>query len=434
MKRIFNSLKELQGFLALWGSQSLSSLGSSMTSFALIIWAYGQSGSALTTALLSVCSYTPYVLLSVFAGVAGDRLSKKRTMLVCDSTAAITTCLVWLLMISGRLAIWHLYVINAVSGVMNALQQPASEVTVTMLTPAKYYQRVGGLRAFSNSLVTLLAPVLATAVLGFWGIGAVIFFDLASFLFAFVTLVCFIRMDESSLAAGRADRESFLASAGQGIGFLRANRGILGLILFLAAINFIASIYQAALTPMLLSRNGGSERALGLVNGFCGAANLAGSLFAAVCPAPKSRVRVIMNSLLFVMCTENFILAFGRSVPVWCLGAVLGWLCIPQMNTNLDALLRLHIPLAMQGRVYAVRNALQFFTIPLGYFAGGILVDGVFEPFMAAQPENGLLAAVFGYGKGSGCALLYFFLAFAGIFVCLYFRRNREIWGLEREE
>lgn len=58
MKRIFNSLKELQGFLALWGSQSLSSLGSSMTSFALIIWAYGQSGSALTTALLSVCSYT----------------------------------------------------------------------------------------------------------------------------------------------------------------------------------------------------------------------------------------------------------------------------------------------------------------------------------------------------------------------------------------
>ena len=236
MKRIFNSLKELQGFLALWGSQSLSSLGSSMTSFALIIWAYGQSGSALTTALLSVCSYTPYVLLSVFAGVAGDRLSKKRTMLVCDSTAAITTCLVWLLMISGRLAIWHLYVINAVSGVMNALQQPASEVTVTMLTPAKYYQRVGGLRAFSNSLVTLLAPVLATAVLGFWGIGAVIFFDLASFLFAFVTLVCFIRMDESSLAAGRADRESFLASAGQGIGFLRANRGILGLILFLGSL------------------------------------------------------------------------------------------------------------------------------------------------------------------------------------------------------
>ena len=163
MKRIFNSLKELQGFLALWGSQSLSSLGSSMTSFALIIWAYGQSGSALTTALLSVCSYTPYVLLSVFAGVAGDRLSKKRTMLVCDSTAAITTCLVWLLMISGRLAIWHLYVINAVSGVMNALQQPASEVTVTMLTPAKYYQRVGGLRAFSNSLVTLLAPYHITA-------------------------------------------------------------------------------------------------------------------------------------------------------------------------------------------------------------------------------------------------------------------------------
>ena len=43
-------------------------LGSAMTSFALALWLYGETGSALQTALLSVCSYAPYVVMSVFAG------------------------------------------------------------------------------------------------------------------------------------------------------------------------------------------------------------------------------------------------------------------------------------------------------------------------------------------------------------------------------
>lgn len=60
---------------------------------------------------------------------------------------------------------------------------------------------------------------------------------------------------------------------------------------------------------------------------------------------------------------------------VWCVGAVLGWLPIPLMNANLDVLFRTHIPVKMQGRVYAARNSLQFFTIPLGYLLGGALVD-----------------------------------------------------------
>jgi len=63
-----------------------------MTSFALVIWAYEQSGSALSTALLSICSYAPYVLLSIFVGALSDRWSKKATMLICDAAAACSFC------------------------------------------------------------------------------------------------------------------------------------------------------------------------------------------------------------------------------------------------------------------------------------------------------------------------------------------------------
>ncbi|MFA6907017.1 MAG: hypothetical protein WCQ62_12375, partial [Sphaerochaeta sp.] len=60
--------RDLQAFLLLWITQSFSQLGSSLTSFALILYLYEKSGSALSTALLSVCSYAPYILLSMFAG------------------------------------------------------------------------------------------------------------------------------------------------------------------------------------------------------------------------------------------------------------------------------------------------------------------------------------------------------------------------------
>ena len=119
---------------------------------------------------------------------------------------------------------------------------------------------------------------------------------------------------------------------------------------------------------------------------------------------------------------------------MWCVGAVLGWLLIPLMNTNLNALLRTRIPVEMQGRVYAARNTLQFFTIPVGYLLGGMLVDKVFEPLMAAQGADSWLTMLFGSGKGTGAAVLFFVLALAGELTCLIFRRDRHIWSLEKTE
>ncbi len=79
MKNIFYDLKL---FFILWITQSFSALGSAMTNFALVIWIYQQSGSALTTAMLTVCSYAPYVIMSIFAGAVSDKWNKKIIMLL----------------------------------------------------------------------------------------------------------------------------------------------------------------------------------------------------------------------------------------------------------------------------------------------------------------------------------------------------------------
>jgi MFS family permease len=430
MNLIKTFIKELHNFLILWLSQSFSALGSSMTNFALIIWSYQQHGSALITAMLSVCTYAPYVIMSIFAGALSDKWNKKTTMLISDSFAALCTVVVMILLRTGRLELWHLFCLNALNGLMNTIQQPAADVTISILTPKKHYQKVSGMRSFSNSFINIMTPIIATTLLALTNMQVIIAFDLLSFGVAFLSLLCFIKIP--TLQDVNVKKESVLRSAKNGLYYLKQNRGILYLILFLAAINFTASVYNATFPAMLLSREGGGEMALGIINTVTGIAMLVGSIVASILPTPKSRVRMICNALLLSMSTENFFLAFGRSLPMWCIGAVLGWIAIPIMNANMDVIFRNYIPIDMQGRVYSARNTLQFFTIPIGYFLGGLLVDKVFEPFMASQQSEGLLTTIFGSGKGSGAAFLFFFLGIVGVLTCLIFRKNTHIWQLEK--
>lgn len=417
-----NTLKELRTFIILWLTQALSSLGSSTTSFALVIWLYNDSGSALTTALLTVCSYAPYVIVSIFAGAISDKWNKKAVMLVCDSFAALTTVCVLVLFKTNSLEVWHLYILNALNGLMNSVQSPASDVAATLLTPEKHYQKTSAMRYFSNSLVSIITPVLAAAIVSFAGLDAVIAFDLATFAVAFTVLLFFIKIPE--VPQNESSKETLLQSAKGGISYLGRNKGLLCMILFLSAINFIASIYNAALPALTLSKS--NEAALGAVSSSVGIATLIGSVIATVFPKPKSRSKTICACLLVSMSTENFLLAFGNNTIAWCIGAVLGWLFIPLMSANYDVIFRSTVPKEMLGRVYSVRNTLQFFSIPVGYFLGGFLVDKVFEPFMAGT-ENTLLLNIFGTEKGSGAALLFFVIGIAGVIVCTVFSRIKAL-------
>lgn len=416
MKKI-EDYRELRSWLALWSTQSLSALGSAMTNFALVIWLYQKSGSALETALLSVCSYAPYVIMSIFAGALSDRWDKRRTMLVCDLLAALCTVTVLVLLRADALMPWHMYLLNAVNGLMNTVQQPAADVAATLLIPKKYYQQTCGLRSLSQSLNTILTPVIASALFAFSGMEMVIAIDLITFAIAFAVLWRFVRIPE--VRRKEEKQEPLLRSAASGLRWLKRNPLILKLILFLAGINLVASASEAALPALLLPRVNGGETVLGLVNAFAGVATLAGSVLVTLLPAPRSRVRVICLSLLFSMSTENFLLAFGRTASVWCMGCILGWIAIPLMGANLDVIFRTTIPAEMQGRVYSCRNTLQFFTIPLGYLLSGALVDGVFEPMMAAA--YGPVLWLFGRGKGSGAAAMQFVLGLMGTALCLMF-------------
>ena len=410
-----NELYQLKDFLVLWSTQSVSQLGSSITAFALTLWLYEKTGSSLSTAALTICSYAPYVLMSIFAGALTDRFDKRRTMLVCDVLAVFCTIAVWGLYSTNRLMVWHLYALNVISGLMNTVQQPASEVAMTLIIPEKYYQKTSGLRSLSRSLISILNPLIATALYSFVGLNGVIAVDIGSFIVAFVALQFFIKIPKCQ----GERKESVLVLAKEGIGFLKDNPMIMTLILFMAGVNLVASAFDATLPGYVLPNPKGGQAVLGIVTSCSGVAMIIGSLMVSVLPKPKDRVKVVYLTMLFSLGSENFLLAFSREPLLWCVGQIVGWVLVPVMSANLDVILRSTIPVELQGRVYACRNTLQFFTIPIGLFWGGFMVDNVCEPFMSAFRDLSILKILFGTGKGSGAALMMFILGVSGSIICI---------------
>ncbi len=113
-------------FVLLFAGQTISQLGTNMTSFALIIWAYTKSGQVMASSLLAICSTIPYLIVSLVGGTVVDNANKKKIMLICDSFAAVCSFAILSCFLNGSLELWILCVVNVISSFMNAFQNPAS--------------------------------------------------------------------------------------------------------------------------------------------------------------------------------------------------------------------------------------------------------------------------------------------------------------------
>ena len=422
--------KNFRKYIVLWLSQSISGLGSSMTGFALVLWAYGQSQSAMSVSLMSFCNYVPYIALSLFVGGFIDRHRKKTIMLVADSIAAVGSLAVLVLLLTGQLSVWQIYIVNVIVGATNAFQQPASAVATGRLVPVDKISNVSGMNSFSQNLITVFNPMLAAFFFAAGGLWLILLIDLASFVLAFSVLLFFITIPEQ---VGEKKHSAPFDGIVQGLVFLWKEKGILYIMLTMALINFFSRLtYENILSPMILARSGGSSMTLGTVNAFMGIGGIVCGVIVSVKKESRRKATAIYVSAALSFLFGDLIMAVGRNVYWWSLAAVAASLPIPFIMANQNAILYRRVPAAMQGRVFAVRNAVQYSTIPVGILLGGYLADYVFEPFMGNFSEfAGLLEKVVGSGVGSGMAVMFLCTGLCGFTISLISCANREIQKLD---
>lgn len=418
--------KSFRKYIILWLSQSVSGLGSSMTGFALVLWAYGQSHSAMSVSLMSFCNYVPYVLLSLFAGSFIDRHKKKTIMLVSDSIAAAGSLAVLAFLLTGCLEVWIIYVINAVVGITNAFQQPASAVATGRLVPKEKISNISGMNSFSNNLIVVFSPMLAAFLFAAGGLPLILLIDLASFVFAFCILLFFITIPEQ---AQEKKYSSPFAGMVEGFDFLKKEKGIFYIMLTMALINFCSRLtYENILSPMILARSSGNSIVLGTVNACMGIGGIAGGMIVSVKKESRHKAAAIYVPAALSFLFGDLMMAVGKNVFWWSAAAVAASLPIPFIQASQNTILYRKIPDVMQGRVFAVRNAIQYSTIPVGIILGGYLADYVFEPFMASGNRLAeMLGILVGDSAGSGMAAMFLCTGICGFTVSMASCFNREI-------
>lgn len=396
----------MKAFLTIWLGQVVSMLGSGLTGFALGVWVYQSTGSVTKFALIAFFTSLPGLVILPLAGALVDRWDRRRTMIVSDCGAGFASLVIALLLWAGRLELWHIYLLMAVSSVFNAFQFPAFTASTTLLVPKKQLGRASGLTQMIQ-MAQIVAPLLAALLLSQIQIWGILLVDFATFLFAMLTLLV-VRIPSPERAPAGAAAGSVWADTAFGWRYLRERPGLLALLLVFASTNFTIGMLQALLTPLVLSFS--TATALGTVTTVAGLGMLVGSIAMSVWGGPKRRIRGIFAALL----VQGLILLAGGLRPNLVLigaAAFVLLLMAPIVNGCSQTIWQSKVAPELQGRVFAVRRMVALSSLPVAYFLAGPLADRIFEPLLS---PGGALAdsvgAVIGVGEGRGIGFLFMVL------------------------
>jgi DHA3 family macrolide efflux protein-like MFS transporter len=409
-------------FTTIWAGQVVSMLGTAMTRFALLVWAYQQTGQATTLALLGFFSFITYVILSPLGGVWADRLDRRLVMIVGDCGAGVITILLLGLYATGGLHIWHLYAGEALTGVFEAFQLPAYNASMAVLVPRKHLVRANGMRSLGYDTTRILAPAFAGLLLAGIGLAGVMIIDIVTFLLAVGTLLLVRIPRPQESAIGRAAQgQSIRESLTFGVRYIAARPGLLGLtIVFMLIHLFAALTYFGVLPAMVLARSGGDELVLSGVQSMLGIGGVIGGLVLAVWGGPRRKIHGVLMFCAASFLFGDMLFALGRTPLAWSAAALATTCFIPFITSAHNAIWQTKVPQDVQGRVLSTTYALQESTRPLGYLITGPLADRIMEPLM--MPGGGL-AGVFGplvgTGPGAGMALMFMMTAVLGTLACL---------------
>ena len=418
-------------FSLIWIGQLVSLLGSGLTRFALGIWVLQRTDSVTQFVLITVIAGLPGILLSPIAGALVDRWDRRKVMIASDTGAAVITLVIALLLWQDSLLVWHIYLLAGLGSVLSTFQWPAYIASITLLVKPEQYGRVNGLLQFGEAGTTIAAPALAGLAMVTIDIWGILLVDFATFLVAVITLLLVRIPRPKRSEAGREGEGSIWKEATYGWTYIKARPGLLGLLFYFAGINFVTSMCGIAILPMMLRLK--SEVAAGTVLSCIGIGMLLGSTYMTVTGGPKRRIHGVLG---FGMMFSLFIFLAGLSPAVWWIaGAVLLWHAnIPVINGCSQAIWQSKVEPDVQGRVFAMRRMIAQFTVPLGDFSAGPLIDHVFEPAMA---EGGALAPtlgpLIGSGPGRGIALMFIVFAIFPLLTSLIGYLNPHVRNIEDE-
>jgi MFS family permease len=371
--RAFSSLRQ-RNFRLVWSGQLISLIGTGMQVVGQSWLVLELTHSAWQLGLVGALQALPVLLFSLFGGVFADRWSKRRVLFLTQSAAMIQAFLLWILIITGTLQLWQLFILALFLGFINCLYLPTSRAFVIELVGREDLPNAIALNSSLSPLARIAGPALGGVIIAASSVPTLFLLNALSFLPVLVGLALIKRYElhtQVSQPTGAGERHKTWQSLREGVHYVWRTPVVLAMILVVGLVLLFGSNFNVVLPLFAIGIL--HEGAKGF--GFLSAATGLGALFSALWLAwskqqPTTR-RVLLVMLIFGLLEVAF--AFSR---LYLLSVVLiasvGFVEATFATQAMTALQTV-TPDHLRGRVIGVQVLLFDGTLPLGYLLIGWL-------------------------------------------------------------
>ena len=353
--------------------QTVSSLGSSFTMFALPLLVFKLTGSALSLAYVTAAEYLPYLLFGLIIGAGVDRVDRRRLMIFVDTVQALVIFTIPLLAMLDLLTLWWVYAVGFVSSTLWVCFNTAEFAALPSLVSKDDLVAANGRLQASYSAATVAGPLLAGLLMALVPVYTVLVLDAFSFLVSVLCLTL-IRSRFNADGPGRRESGSLRRDIGEGLGCVLGHPVLRSVAIMMALVNCVGFTVYAQLVLFAKERLGATDSQVG----FLYAAGSVGMIALALAADPlRRRLPFSKVALGTLMLGGVAIVALASTRWYW--GALVLWALIwglvilVQINSN--SLWQAIVPDRLLGRVQGVISVLSWSAIPLGAFIGGVAIE-----------------------------------------------------------
>jgi len=268
-------LRESAAFRRLWAGTTLSSVGSALTAFAVMLQVYDLTRSPLAVGAIGVAQVVPTLIVGLLGGPVTDAMDRRKLALITSSGLAAVSAALTVQAFAGLSVLWLLYALVALQASLNAVDRPVRSTFIPGLLPAGQLAAGLALDRLSFQITLTAGPALAglIAAAPHLGLRACYLTDTVSFAAALYGIARLPAMRPSG-----GTRRPGPRAVAEGIGFIRRSQVIAGA--FLADLNATVFALPVALFPAInAERFGGDPRTLGLFLTAIGVGGLASAAF-----------------------------------------------------------------------------------------------------------------------------------------------------------
>ncbi|UJS03221.1 MFS transporter [Cylindrospermopsis raciborskii] len=397
-------------FRIIWLGQLFYLIGISMTSFALNISVFRQTGSATQFALLMLTCTIPPIIISPVAGTLVDKWDRRMTMIIAHIIIGVLTLSLLIIATIGQIEIWQIYLINIFASIIGTFSNPAYKAAITSLVPPEDLSRASGMVQLSIGIQQIVGPLIAGAILDVIHLEGILTIDFLGLLIALTTLIS-VKFGEKIHQTEENNYQpsiSFLwRDVTDGWTYLIKCPGLTSLVIILTVYQFSIGFVTVLFYPLALSLTTPSE--LGKIVFLSGIGMILGSLLMS---SWKYQWQNLITTILIAMSLSGMAIAIGGSRPSLLqmyIGTILFFFNTPFINGMIQILFQTRVAENLQGRVFALTGAISSAATPLASIVAAPLSDYVFEPLMGFDGtwSKALIGQLIGTGPGRGTGLLF---------------------------